>query len=142
LPPGAFRDPSYHPSLDATAPVEPLFEGDANESVLPTPQSGGIEFPADGQTDALPAPATADSLEPLSATQIPSAEFQFGVAGRRGEVQAMIADGQLRRLPAVTPATNTAVIGKVRVARLFKAPTADSQPVRTAELPSETPVRR
>jgi len=79
----------------------------------------------------------------MSATQIPSAEFQFGVTGRKDEVQAMIADGRLRRLPAVTPASNTAVIGTARVARLFKAPVpAEERPARTAELPAATPVVR
>jgi hypothetical protein len=151
LPPGAFRDPSYDQSFDAMAPAAATptempgaEQMPASESVLPAPQNRPIEFPAGGQDEALPVPVNAAPLEPMSATQIPSAEFQFGVAGRKGEVQAMIADGQLRRLPAVTPTGgSSAVIGSVRVARLFKAPTsAEAQPVRTAEVPAETPIRR
>ena len=139
LPPGAFSDSSYDPSFDTMMPGGTTPEAmpttdalPANESIMPAPQNGGIEFPAEGQDEALPVPTNADTLEPMSATQIPSAEFQFGVAGRKGEVQAMIADGQLRRLPAVTPASSSAVIGSVRVARLYKPPTAaENQPART-----------
>jgi general secretion pathway protein D len=150
LPPGAFRDASYDPSMDGMAPAttapaslpgsEPI---PAGESVLPAPQNSGVEFPAGSQGEPLPAGVDAAPLEPMSATQIPSAEFQFGVAGRKGEVQAMIADGQLRRLPAVTPAiASSPIIGRVRVARLFNAPTAETQTIRTAEVPAETPTRR
>ncbi|MEX0643431.1 MAG: hypothetical protein WD468_12055 [Pirellulales bacterium] len=50
--------------------------------------------------ETLPPPHP-DELPPLSAVQIPSAEFQFGVVGRSEHVRAMVADGRLRRLPLV-----------------------------------------
>ena len=83
---------------------------------LPAPKMAASSFPPKVKTKRYRFPRMRIPLEPMSAAQIPSAEFQFGVAGRKGEVQAMIADGQLRRLPAVTPAGSSAVIGSVRVA--------------------------
>ena len=60
-----------------------------------------------------------DPPEPLSAAQIPSAEFQFGVAGRNEQVRALVADGRLRRLPIVDASriagSSTASIGNVTV---------------------------
>ncbi len=66
-------------------------------------ENGDIFAPTDSTpapTEALPPPQP-DELPPLSAAQIPSAEFQFGVAGRSDHVRAMVADGRLRRLPLV-----------------------------------------
>jgi hypothetical protein len=37
----------------------------------------------------------------IDASSIPSAEFQFGVAGRSAHVRSLVADGRLRRLPTV-----------------------------------------
>ena len=56
----------------------------------------------------------------MSAAQIPSAKFQFGVTGRNERVQEMIADGRLRRLPAIAPVADSPFIGRVKVARLFR----------------------
>jgi hypothetical protein len=51
--------------------------------------------------DALPTPEEAEALLPESAEMIHSAEFQFGAAGRSQHVRALVAEGQLRRLPGV-----------------------------------------
>ena len=60
----------------------------------------------------------------MSATHIPSAEFQFGVAGRNEQVRALVADGRLRRLPVVDdPTKSSAMLGKVTVAPPIQAPT-------------------
>jgi general secretion pathway protein D len=40
-----------------------------------------------------------------SAASIPSSELQFGVAGRSEHVRSLVADGKLRRLPAVSSTT-------------------------------------
>jgi hypothetical protein len=66
-------------------------------------ENGDMFAPTDSMpvpTEALPPPQP-DELPPLSAAQIPSAEFQFGVVGRSNHVRAMVADGRLRRLPLV-----------------------------------------
>jgi hypothetical protein len=79
----------------------------------------------------------------MSATKIPAAEFQFGVAGRSETVQMMIADGRLRRLPSVMPPTRPYAIGAVRVARIAHAPeNSEQQSPQTAELPNQTTIRR
>jgi general secretion pathway protein D len=52
--------------------------------------------------DALPSPEEAEELEPQSAEQIHSAEFQFGAAGRSEHVRVLVAQGTLRRLPSVS----------------------------------------
>jgi hypothetical protein len=56
--------------------------------------------------ETLPAPPKLELHGPLSATQIPSAEFQFGAAGRNEQVRALVADGRLRRLPIVVSAAD------------------------------------
>jgi hypothetical protein len=92
----------------------------------------------------------------MSATRIPSAEFQFGVAGRSEQVRALVADGRLRRLPVVTaavsqPAKSTAMVGSVTVTSLsqYPAKAAPKAPAdnggwktRTAESPAAAPIRR
>ena len=55
-------------------------------------------------TETLPTPPKVELHGPMSATQIPSAEFQFGAAGRSEQVQALVADGRLRRLPLISVA--------------------------------------
>jgi general secretion pathway protein D len=45
-----------------------------------------------------------EDLPPLSAAQIPSSEFQFGVAGRANHVRVLVDDGRLRRLPTTEEA--------------------------------------
>jgi general secretion pathway protein D len=92
---------------------------------------------------SLPDPRQPESLEPLSAARIPSAEFQFGVAGRRAELQALVAEGRLRRLPSVQPNTSQPAASAVATGTLFGAPTAaaasigpvQNSHIRTAELP-------
>jgi hypothetical protein len=51
--------------------------------ILPQPTEDGEPLPDDGS----------------DAASIPSAECQFGVAGRADHVKALVADGRLRRLP-------------------------------------------
>jgi general secretion pathway protein D len=65
--------------------------------------------PADGE-EALPEQVDG------SAADIPSAEFQFGVAGRDPNVRAMVADGRLRRLPSVGSARSAVGEGQIRTA--------------------------
>jgi general secretion pathway protein D len=77
----------------------------------------------DGPGETLPAPATLQLHGPMSATQIPSAEFQFGVAGRSDAVQALVADGRLRRLPAVIPASTQVAVVKPGKSAVSTAPT-------------------
>jgi hypothetical protein len=55
--------------------------------------------------DAMPTPEEAEALLPESADMIHSAEFQFGAAGRSQHVRALVAEGQLRRLPGVQSPT-------------------------------------
>lgn len=66
------------------------------------PETTPSAIPANGSQETLPAPPKLELHGPLSATQIPSAEFQFGVAGRTEQVRALVADGRLRRLPIVS----------------------------------------
>jgi hypothetical protein len=54
----------------------------------------------DASEDSYPS-ADDTQFPPLVASQIPSAEFQFGVAGRAEHVRALVAEGRLRRLPVV-----------------------------------------
>jgi general secretion pathway protein D len=164
LPPGAFGGPMYLPTGEPTfAPAgEPTAVPNGEPTVAPANELG----PADGNyapefeplekslDDALPLPPQVDPPAPMSAAQIPSAEFQFGVAGRSEEVRAMIADGRLRRLPVVaraaTPANSSAWIGKVTVDTLFRTTpevvvtpaSADDAKIRTAKQVSPAPVRR
>ncbi len=147
LPLGADGNPAYDSACGAPTLDEPVPTGSMKGS---GPTSHGLDLPIEGADDSLPAPANVESSEPMSATQIPSAEFQFGVAGRNEQVRAFVDDGRLRRLPAVLPAGNSPYIGRVTVARLYKGPVpataapapAGDQQLRTAELPATTPVRR
>jgi hypothetical protein len=69
----------------------------------------------------------------MSATQIPSAEFQFGAAGRTEQVRALIADGRLRRLPFVANAASTPLAGTPAKPSIFPGPTPESPPVSPIE---------
>jgi general secretion pathway protein D len=145
LPPGAFPEQCAEGSYGAPAPagMEP---GNPGNTIQPPPvyQNSGPQ--PDNSIDTLPAPLNLESPEPMSATKIPSAEFQFGITGRRDEVRALMEDGSLRRLPAVEVAMPSPFVGKVRVASLFTRPepAAPEPPVRpevrTAELPVATTV--
>jgi general secretion pathway protein D len=123
LPPGAYEngfDPTTGMPLDGQplpAGAQPIEAAPAEGMNGPTPDPGAMELPPPQNV-----PVPTESAEPMSAARIPSAEFQFGIAGRNEEVRAMIADGRLRRLPAVTPSPSA--IGKVKVASLFKPPAA------------------
>lgn len=152
LPPGSFAEPipadavpvGESPSSDAAATVgqevhEPV--GD-----FYAPEADPVNNNSDG---SLPPPKTDESPEPMSASQIPSAEFQFGIAGRNDQVQTLVADGRLRRLPTV-PLANTWRIGPLVTSRLFEAPAvipttltpAGDEQLRTAERTTTTTVRR
>jgi general secretion pathway protein D len=75
-------------------------------------ENGDLFLPRDSAsapTELLPAPQPAD-LPPLSAARVPSAERQFGAAGRADPVCAMPADARLRRLPGVDPQDSQSVI--------------------------------
>jgi len=157
LPYGAFNEPMYMPAGEpqfgpAPDPVE-------TPVVVPAGSDYGPELePTENKTeDTLPVPPQSGVPAPQSAAQIPSAEFQFGVAGRNDHVRALIADGRLRRLPVVVAtapqsAKSNASIGSVTVTSLFQAPPTDSRPdapttasdpkARTAQAPAAVSVRR
>jgi general secretion pathway protein D len=150
LPPEAVVETSSEPCVSAPSHHEPDSVGGGGDAApeLPTPSQ-----PANGAEEAPPAEADGDSYEPMSATKIPSAEFQFGVVGRNEQVRAMIADGRLRRLPAVSQTGSAASMGTVTVARMFEAPTPASatsttpgpspdQQLRPAGRPAPTTIRR
>jgi general secretion pathway protein D len=160
LPAGAFGGQMYRPVGEPT--FAPMGEAAGEPTVAPPSEpapAGGNYAPEyepleKSLDESLPLPPQVDPPAPMSAAQIPSAEFQFGVAGRSEEVHALIADGRLRRLPVVTragsPVVSTAWIGKVTVDSLAKskpeaaaAPVpATNQQIRTAEQRSSAPVRR
>jgi general secretion pathway protein D len=93
--------------------------------------------PADGDEtadDSLPSAGDV-ALPPLAASQIPSAEFQFGVAGRNKHVRTLVAEGRLRRLPTVT-SSHTQLAERANDAEeIFPAPStpASDGVIRTAD---------
>jgi hypothetical protein len=104
---------------------------EAVEGLAPTPAGTeelpiGQPVPMNGNetSNAKPHDITSlkysDSLEPLSAASIPSAEFQFGRAGQNEQVRALVVEGRLRRLPLVTKAD----LQVVTTSDLFAAPSA------------------
>jgi general secretion pathway protein D len=78
-----------------------------------TAAAGGVEaVPSNVEeipVEALPPPPV--EMPPMSADEIPSAEFQFGSAGRHEHVQALLAEGRLRRLPSVERVEQSAPSG-------------------------------
>jgi general secretion pathway protein D len=64
------------------------------------------------------------SLEPLSARRIPSAEFQFGAAGKNEQVRALMAEGRLRRLPIVDSTSAQVAASALVTPGMFSAPPA------------------
>ena len=93
-------------------------------------------------TEALPPPQPAE-LPPLSAVHIPSAEFQFGVAGRADHVRSMVADGRLRRLPIVDRDQPQTVLQTATApADLFLAPPSTPAPPLAAEQTPRNPEPR
>jgi general secretion pathway protein D len=111
LPPGVVDcgtpAPGDVPGMTGT-PMGPSAVPTEMPSGSPTPSGefyGPETAPAtSGSQETLPAPPNLELHGPLSATQIPSAEFQFGAAGRNEQVRALVADGRLRRLPIVASA--------------------------------------
>jgi hypothetical protein len=81
LPPEAYSEPLPVHSETVPADAAPADVVPATEPPLP--------------------PQQPEALEPMAASGIHSAEFQFGVAGRSRELQTMVAEGRLRRLPNV-----------------------------------------
>ena len=64
------------------------------------------------------------SLEPLSARRIPSAEFQFGTAGKNEQVRSLMAEGRLRRLPMVDSKSAQVAAAAPVTPGMFSAPPA------------------
>jgi general secretion pathway protein D len=97
----------------------------------------------DTSEDSFPS-AMPTVLPPLSAGQIPSSEFQFGVAGRAEHVRALVADGRLRRLPIVPLAEPRIAEKAAPVGQLFPPPyeSSDSGEIRAAGIEPSSPVRR
>jgi hypothetical protein len=91
LPPGA---------MDGLTPSEILPVGGPTRVEAET-------LPAAAATPVLQQP---ESVLPLTAGQIHSAEFQFGPAGRAEHVRVLVATGRLRRLPSVE--TGDAVVAE------------------------------
>ncbi len=122
-------------------PGEP---GDAPQSP-PDPNGeptsvGGLEIlPTKIQTkpDDAASLKQPDPLEPLSATRIPSAEFQFGAAGRNEQTRSLVADGRLRRLPLITRSATQIATAPAPGTGLFAAPATlgplDNAPLHTAD---------
>jgi hypothetical protein len=91
--------------------------------------------------ETLPPPPRLELHGPMSATQIPSAEFQFGAAGRSEQVRALVADGRLRRLPLVSIADTRPTVATPLKPSIFPPPgketvllaPVDGEQPRTAE---------
>jgi hypothetical protein len=154
-------EPQFGPAPEATSiPAgEPVVAPAGEPTALPAGNDYGpeLESTEDKIEDTLPLPPQNGAPAPMSATRIPSAEFQFGVAGRSDQVRALVADGRLRRLPVVTaaasqPAKSTAMVGSVTVTSLSQYPSPKAAPkapaddngwkTRTAESPAAAPIRR
>jgi hypothetical protein len=82
------------PCMDAPATTDEI-------PIVPVEENGGT-------IERLPPPHPYE-LQPMSAGEIPSAEYQFGTAGRSAQVRALVAENRLRRLPKVETASASAV---------------------------------
>ena len=101
-------------------PLDPtILPSDSFEMPDNQPLPGALEIPAPADE---PAPTEAIELEPLSASNIPSSEFQFGVAGRSEYVRALVAEGRLRRLPSISQG-GASTPPSVAHSQVFDAPT-------------------
>jgi general secretion pathway protein D len=100
----------------------------------PTPAQQEQEHPAMLPQSQSVDPGTSIpySLEPLAAERIPSAEFQFGIAGRNEQTRQLVNDGRLRRLPAVVPIKTQVAVAPSVGTGIFAAP--------RAVVPSTTPI--
>jgi general secretion pathway protein D len=109
---------------------------------------------ADGEPTADEAPVDeaqeqCDSFEPLAASSISSAEFQFGAAGQNEQVRALVAEGRLRRLPLVTSGDTQVATAAAPTKGIFAAPPVVhpafgpvQNDLRAAERTVEEPLRR
>jgi general secretion pathway protein D len=114
LQPGMAIDPSNgEPATPGLEEFEPTNVDETEIETLPPPESG--------------------DLAPLSAGPIPSAEFQFGTAGKYGHVQTLMAEGRLKRLPHLQQNNSTPPRSAAR-GELFSAP--PSPRTATASRPS------
>jgi general secretion pathway protein D len=118
------------------------------------PTAAGPVSPSGSPTEAKPRDAVSvrqpECVEPLSAARIPSAEFQFGAAGRSEQIRALIAEGRLRRLPLVTPGDAQVATTVLPANGIFAAPPtapatvgpAANDHLQTAERTGDLPLRR
>ena len=83
------------PALEVRPELAPEIAPPVDDLILPLPED---------------APPSDDELPPLEAGDIPSSEMQFGAVGRAPHVQALVADGRLRRLPTVGGNPRTAAL--------------------------------
>lgn len=127
-------------STDGTLPAPDQSEEHATGA--PAPEQDEQERSSKTQPSSSDSAAAIPySLEPLSAARIPSAEFQFGVAGRNVQTRNLVNDGRLRRLPAVVPMETQVALAPSVGTGIFAAPQAvvpsptpiDSNTVQTAE---------
>jgi general secretion pathway protein D len=81
------------PCLESPAPADEI-------QVVPAADHGA-------RLERLPPPQPYE-LSPMSAGEVPSAEFQFGTAGRTAQVRALVAESRLRRQPKVETASAVA----------------------------------
>ena len=110
------------------------------------PPNDGESLPTEDDSTAshpLPPVRQPDDLPPLSAAAIPSAEFQFGVAGRAELVRTLVAEGRLRRLPIVSPGEPQLAERSTDAGDLFPGPLAPAEDnaVRTADGAAPTILR-
>jgi general secretion pathway protein D len=109
------------------------------------PSDAGEPFPTDVEDASAESSPSLDydELPPLAASQIPSAEFQFGVAGRAKHVQVLMAEGRLRRLPTVAQVEPQVAENAPAADDLFPAPIAPQDGrIRTADGSSPTSILR
>jgi len=122
----------------------------ADEELVPAEAASNSSDKADSKPAADTAVRQSDTAEGLSARQIPSAEFQFGAAGRSEQVRALVAEGRLRRLPLVVASDAQVAAASAPVPGLFAAPVAlppalgenETDQGRTAERDAHPPVYR
>jgi general secretion pathway protein D len=90
------------------------------ETVPPEEQQMVPVEQSEATIERLPPPQPYE-LPPMSADEIPSAEYQFGVAGRSHLVRTLVDEHRLRRLPKVE-ATSLTIPPAIAVNTLFGGP--------------------
>ncbi|MCC7085325.1 MAG: type II secretion system protein GspD [Pirellulales bacterium] len=142
--------PTFVPStMGGPAIDEPAVGERASAGSAPTQDSFYAPDPNDSNSDSkgnstepLPAPPSLELPGPLSAHQIPTAEFQFGVAGRSEHVRSLVANGHLRRLPTVTPIESAFIVSRPKKGGLFtESPISQSSLNAPVDTPVETAIR-